>query len=76
MYFREISDYEMGFRLLGQMRPHSADEQSNVRLLHNLILLSSKDKQDVELAVNDLTNLASQENLRYHLTPASNYFEF
>lgn len=52
-------------RLLTQMRPHTADEESNVRLLHNLILLSSKEKPDVELAMADLTTLAQQENLRF-----------
>lgn len=51
-------------RLLAHMQPHSPDEQSNVRLLHNLVLMSSKDRQDVELAMADLTTLASQDSLR------------
>lgn len=52
-------------RLLTQMKAHSPDEEINIRLLHNLVLLSSKDKQDIEIAMADLTNLASHETLRY-----------
>ncbi|XP_046679788.1 LOW QUALITY PROTEIN: tetratricopeptide repeat protein 21B-like [Homalodisca vitripennis] len=57
-----------GTRLLSQMSPHTADEESNVRLLQNFVLLASKDKQDVDLAISDLTTLASQENLRVGAT--------
>ncbi|XP_054257864.1 tetratricopeptide repeat protein 21B-like [Macrosteles quadrilineatus] len=55
-------------RLLAQMRPHSGDEENSVRLLHNLILLASRDKQDVDLAMTDLTQLAQQETLRVGAT--------
>lgn len=52
-------------RLLSQMKPQSPDEETNVRLLHDLILLSSKDKQDIEIAMADLAALVSQDTLRY-----------
>lgn len=50
--------------LLKEMKPHSPDEESNVRLLTDLVLLTSKEKSDVDQAMNDLTALASQETLR------------
>uniref|UniRef100_A0A1B6BXL6 Tetratricopeptide repeat protein 21B n=2 Tax=Clastoptera arizonana TaxID=38151 RepID=A0A1B6BXL6_9HEMI len=51
-------------RLLSQMKPQSPDEEINVRLLHDLILLSSKDKQDIDIAMADLAALVSQDTLR------------
>lgn len=55
-------------KLLGHMHPHSPEEQCNVRLLHNMVLMTTKDRQDVELAMADLTNLASQDTLRVGAT--------
>lgn len=55
-------------RLLKEMKPHSPDEESNVRLLTDLVLLTSKEKSDIEQAMNDLTALASQETLRVGAT--------
>ncbi|XP_075220295.1 tetratricopeptide repeat protein 21B isoform X2 [Lycorma delicatula] len=55
-------------RLLKEMKPHSPDEESNVRLLTDLVLLTSKEKSDIDQAMNDLTALASQETLRVGAT--------
>ncbi|RZF44920.1 hypothetical protein LSTR_LSTR013786 [Laodelphax striatellus] len=55
-------------RLLKEMKPHSPDEEMNVRLLTDLVKLTSGEKFDIEQAMNDLTSLASHETLRVGAT--------
>ncbi|CAK9800778.1 Tetratricopeptide repeat protein 21B [Anthophora quadrimaculata] len=59
------------FRLLQELNPKgSPHEMLTHRLLSNFFLLATKQKSNVEKALQDCTTLASQEALRDHVGPA------
>ncbi|XP_076761732.1 tetratricopeptide repeat protein 21B [Xylocopa sonorina] len=59
------------YRLLQELNPKgSAHEMLTHRLLTNFFLLATKQKSNVEKALQDCTALASQEALRDHVGPA------
>ncbi|XP_046833910.1 tetratricopeptide repeat protein 21B-like isoform X2 [Vespa crabro] len=59
------------YRLLQELNPRgSQHEMLTHRLLGNFFLLATKQKSNIEKALQDCTNLASQEALRDHVGPA------
>ncbi|KAL6260324.1 hypothetical protein P5V15_007855 [Pogonomyrmex californicus] len=59
------------YRLLQELNPKgSPHEELTHKLLSNFFLLATKQKSNIEKALQDCTALASQENLRDHVGPA------
>ncbi|XP_029051789.2 tetratricopeptide repeat protein 21B-like [Osmia bicornis bicornis] len=59
------------YRLLQELNPKgSPHEMLTHRLLSNFFLLTTKQKSNIEKALQDCTTLASQETLRDHVGPA------